>query len=44
MDKATYDNWVRIKKALEDAGKTGSHFYKRAVYVVQNGRDPGIGM
>ena len=44
MDKETYENWVRIKETLEAAGKTDSFFYKRAVYIVQNGRDPGPGI
>ena len=44
MDKATYENWVKVKQALEAAGKTDSFFYKRAVYIVQNRRDPGIGI
>ena len=44
MDKTTYENWVKVKEALEAAGKTDSFFYKRAVYIVQNRRDlsPGI--
>ena len=44
MDKETYENWVRIKEALEASGKTDSFFYKRAVYIVQNRRDPGPGI
>lgn len=44
MDKTTYENWVKVKEALEAAGKTDSFFYKRAVYIVQNRRDPGIGV
>ena len=44
MDKTTYENWVRIKEALEASGKTDSFFYKRAVYIVQNKRDPGPGI
>ena len=44
MDKHTYENWVKVKQALEAAGKTDSFFYKRAVYIVQNRRDPGIGI
>ena len=44
MDKSTYENWVKVKQALEAAGKTDSFFYKRAVYIVQNRRDPGIGI
>ena len=44
MEKKTYENWVRIKEVLEAAGKTNSFFYKRAVYIVQNKRDPGLGI
>ncbi len=44
MDKTTYENWVRIKERLEASGKTDSFFYKRAAYIVQNGRDPGPGI
>ena len=44
MDKREYENWVKVKKALEDAGKTDSFFYKRALYIVQNRRDPGPGI
>ena len=44
MDKETYENWVRVKEALEAAGKTDSFFYKRALYVVQNRRDLGPGI
>ncbi len=44
MDTETYENWVRVKEALEAAGKTDSFFYKRAVYIVQNRRDPGLGI
>lgn len=44
MDRTTYENWVRVKQALEASGKTDSFFYKRAVYIVQNKRDPGPGI
>ena len=44
MDKETYETWVRIKEVLEAAVKTDSFFYKRAVYIVQNKRDPGPGI
>ena len=44
MDKTTYENWVRVKEALEASGKTDCFFYKRAVYIVQNKRDPGLGI
>ena len=43
MDKETYENWVRIKELLEAEDKTDSYYYKRAMYVLQNGRDLGPG-
>jgi len=42
MNKQTYENWVRIKELLEASGKTDCFFYKRAVHIVQNRRDPGL--
>jgi len=41
MDDRTRDNWAKVKAALEKAGKTDCDFYRRAVMVVQTGRDPG---
>jgi len=41
MDDRTRENWVKVKTALEAAGKTDSPFYARAVAVVMTGRDPG---
>ena len=43
MDKETYENWVRIKELLEAEGKTDTYYYKRAMYVLQNGHDLGLG-
>lgn len=40
MDQQTRNNWIRIKEALEVAGKTDCYFYKRAVVIVKGGRDP----
>ena len=40
MDSHTFDNWVRIKEALERANKTDCMFYKRAVAIVSGKRDP----
>jgi len=42
MDSDVRDNWQRIKDHLEAVGKTGSDFYRRAVAVVQTGKDPGL--
>ena len=41
MDKEVVDKWKKVKTALEEAGKTDSFFYKRALAVVTTGRDPG---
>lgn len=40
MDKETRDNWQKVKKALEEAGKTDSQFYIRAVAIVEGKPDP----
>lgn len=40
MDKYTLDNWKKIKEALEEAEKTDSFFYKRAVAIVNGQKDP----
>lgn len=40
MDRHTYENWVKIKKVLEDSGKTDTYFYKRAVAIVSGKPDP----
>jgi len=41
MGKEQVDKWRKVMIALEEAGKTDSFFYKRAVTVVTTGRDPG---
>jgi hypothetical protein len=40
MDSDTRQNWQRIKDALEAAGKTDNHYYRRAVAVLKTGEDP----
>lgn len=40
MNRHTYDNWVKIKKALEQSGATDTFFYKRAVAIVAGKPDP----
>ena len=40
MDKRELENWQKVKKALEAAGKTDSFFYKRAIAILSTGRDP----
>ncbi len=44
MDQTTYENWLRIKEALEKSGKTDSYYYQRAVQIVGNRQDPGPGI
>ena len=39
MDQHTRENWQKIKQVLEDAGKTDSYFYKRAVAICRGGKD-----
>jgi len=33
------ENWRRVKEALEAAGKQDCYFYKRAVAILDTGRD-----
>ena len=40
MDAETKDNWLKVKLALEKAGKTDSYFYKRAVAILAGKPDP----
>lgn len=40
MDRRTLENWQRVKKALEKAGKTDSWYYKRAVSILAGKPDP----
>jgi len=40
MDKQEKENWQKIKDALEEAGKTDSMFYSRAVAIVGGKDDP----
>jgi hypothetical protein len=39
MDAHELENWQKIKTALEEAGKTDTHFYKRAVSILSGGGD-----
>ncbi len=41
MDQTTYENWLKIKEALEASGKTDSYFYKRAAQIAASRHDPG---
>ena len=40
MDKRTFENWKKVKEALERAGKTDSMFYKRALAILSGKPDP----
>ena len=40
MDKTEIDNWLKVKEALEEAGKTDSYYYKRAVAIIAGENDP----
>lgn len=40
MDKHTKENWIKIKKVLEESNKTDCYFYKRAVAITAHQEDP----
>ena len=40
MDERTRANWLKVKQALEKAGKTDGLFYKRAVLILAGKPDP----
>lgn len=40
MSEQERDNWLKVKTALEKAGKTDSMFYTRAVAIAEGGDDP----
>ena len=40
MDSRTFENWQRVAKALEKAGKTDCWYYKRAVSILSGKPDP----
>ena len=40
MDSRTYENWKKVKEALENAGKVDCMFYKRAVMILAGKPDP----
>jgi len=40
MDRRTFENWQRVKEALQKAGKTDSFFYRRACAIVAGKPDP----
>ena len=40
MNKDERENWKKVKVALEEAGKTDSFYYKRAVAICKGKDDP----
>lgn len=40
MDQTSYDNWVKVKDALEQSGNVDNFYYKRAVQIVMGNPDP----
>lgn len=40
MDKKSIENWQKVKKALEQANKTDSFYYKRACAIISGNSDP----
>jgi hypothetical protein len=40
MNEQEKENWAKVKKALEEAGKTDCFFYKRAVAIANKQPDP----
>ena len=40
MDKTSYENWVRVKEALEESGNTDNFYYRRACAILLGGPDP----
>lgn len=43
MDSHTKENWLKVKAALEAAGKTDNDYYRRAVKICAGFNDPGPG-
>jgi len=40
-DADTREKWLRVKQALEKAGKTDTHYYRRALIILSGKADPG---
>ena len=40
MDNTSFENWVKVKKALEESGNTENFYYKRACAIVSGAPDP----
>lgn len=41
VDSRTRENWLKVKAALEAAGKTDNDYYRRAVKICAGFSDPG---
>jgi hypothetical protein len=40
MNSHTLENWIKIKKALEDSNKTDCFLYRKACSAIKTGYDP----
>ena len=40
MDRHTLENWKKIKKLMEDQGRTETMLYKRACAIIAGKKDP----
>jgi len=40
MNTHVYDNWKRIKEAMEASGNIKNDFYRRACVIIKTGVDP----
>ena len=40
MTERELENWKKIKDVMESSGKTNTVFYKRAIEILKNGKDP----
>jgi hypothetical protein len=41
VDAQTREKWLKVKQALEKAGKTDTHYYRRALIILSGKSDPG---
>jgi hypothetical protein len=44
MNDRTFQNWQKVKTALEESGKTDCFLYKRACAILKTGLDPMDGV
>ena len=40
MDDHTYQNWLKIKSAMEQSGNTNNMIYQRACEIAKTRKDP----